>query len=417
MNTRLYGNKKYIILLLGQVISELGNSLTQVALAWFIYTTTKSTLYLGTFLSIQFTFSTISRLFVGILLDKYNKKTLIIFSEIIRGTVMIFIPLLFHYNILSLWTLFGLAAILGVSSVIFEPALDIIIPVIVSREDIMKANSVLASLSQLLMILGPIVAGILISTLGASVSILIDGVTFYVSAITIYLIKVDTEPEKKRIEDEPSHNIFQFIAESLDTFKEYKILITLLLKFCIINIGLAPIYVLIPIFTDTVLNLDAKAIGVLFSALSFGMLVGSLLPGYFKQISKLKVLTIMSGTLTIALGFSILGFSHNLFQSVIGIFLIGLSITPIQIVNSTIWQILVKTEVKGRVFALRRLITRSLDPISIMIFSIVLDFTGVSIVFFAISLLILSTFAWSLVTGNLKKLDSILEPFEVPEGN
>lgn len=409
MNLQLIRNKNYIILLCGQVISELGNSFTQVALLWFIYTTTKSPLHMGTFLSIQFACSAISRLFVGVLLDTYNKKTLIIIAEFVRGSVMILIPLFYHLSILSLWIIYICAGILGIASVMFEPALDIIIPIIVKKEDIIKANSVLTSFNQLLSILGPIIAGVITAFMGASISMLIDGVTFYISAYSIFNIKIDEVLDGHGNNKNKNNNIIKFFIESLSIFREYKILYSLLLKFSLINIGLAPIYILVPVFTEKVLKLDSRAIGFIFSSLSFGLFVGSLLPSYFKVIRKFKALTILSGFSTISIGFAILGFSRNLYQSMFGIFIVGLSITPIQIVNSAVWQTLVKTEMKGRVFAIRRLITRTLDPLSIMIFSIILGYIGVNTIFLIISIIILSALIWSLMSSNIRNLDSIMD--------
>lgn len=399
-------DRNFLIYLSGQSISEIGNCFTQISLVWLVFKITQSPLYMGTVLGVQLAASSISRLFAGVLLDKLNKKVLVVIAEAISGFCSCLIAALYFMNLLNLVNLCIISALVGVSGVFLESSSDIVLPAIVSEQNLVKAISTYTSSLQLIGMIGPAFAGFVLVFTGSPVGILIDGITSIIAAITIIFVKID---KSFLISDSPKtkkdSNIYLFFKSSLTVFKNHKVLLSLLIKFAVINIGLAPIYILFPIYSDEILHMSTEGFGILLSSLSFGLFFGSALSSYIKFKKGKNYKTIVGGFLIISLAFILISFSNTIYLAAISVFCLGFSVSVIKVINSFVWQVTVEPEYKGRVFSIRRFITRTLDPLSVIFFSFLITYIDVKLVFLIIGILVAIVFALSPFDKSLKGLD------------
>jgi len=125
----------------------------------------------------------------GAILDRANKRWLMIGTDLIRGVILIAVFGLQLLGWLQIWHLYILVVILGASSVIYDPALRVILPTLVPDKTLSKANSFLQGSLQISMIAGTTLAGIALAAFGAPIALLLDGVSFLGLALALWFIR------------------------------------------------------------------------------------------------------------------------------------------------------------------------------------------------------------------------------------
>lgn len=135
-------NKNYILLLQGQLVSTIGDSLYSIALAFFVLKLTGSTALVGMIMGIV----TIPRIilgpFAGTIVDRYNRKMLIVWADLIRGISIVAVSFLAYNDMLKVWMLMVVAVIDGVCATFFNPAMETVMPMVVPEDKLVKANSI-----------------------------------------------------------------------------------------------------------------------------------------------------------------------------------------------------------------------------------------------------------------------------------
>ena len=136
------------------MVSQVGDSLNKVALLWFVYDLTGSTLKTTVIGLLQ----TIPPLFlgpaIGVYLDRVPKKPVMIWIDLLRALLVLLIPLLHLLNALSLFRLYVLVFLISLLSSVFGPALASSIPLLVSQERLTPANALLQSTNNIGMLAG-----------------------------------------------------------------------------------------------------------------------------------------------------------------------------------------------------------------------------------------------------------------------
>lgn len=194
-------NKNYILLLQGQLVSTIGDSLYSIALAFFVLKLTGSTALVGMIMGIV----TIPRIilgpFAGTIVDRYNRKMLIVWADFIRGISIVAVSFLAYNDMLKVWMLMAVAVIDGVCATFFNPAMETVMPMVVPEDKLVKANSIFGMGQSAADIIGQTAGGALYKLLGAPMIFLINGISYIFSAGTETFIKV---PYDKTVKQEKS---------------------------------------------------------------------------------------------------------------------------------------------------------------------------------------------------------------------
>ncbi|QOR34726.1 MFS transporter [Clostridium sp. 'deep sea'] len=198
MNLKDIKGKNPILLLLGQLVSTLGSSMQLFALSLYVLDTTQS----ATMFSNVILLSMIPRIvlgpFAGVLADRVSRKKLIVILDAIAGFLtFLFVALLYCNNGLSLTQIYIFTLLLGMITVLFEPATAAIIPDIVEKEQLATINSVRRLILSFTTILAPLLGGILYSQLGLLIVMVLNGISFFLSSISEMFISVHKESVHK----------------------------------------------------------------------------------------------------------------------------------------------------------------------------------------------------------------------------
>ncbi len=380
-------NRDFALLWSGFTISQLGDGLSWVALVWFIYELTSSPLAIGLFL-LAFTAPTIiGGLAAGVLLDRFDRRKVMIWDNAIRAAAIGLIPLLHALGWLQLWHLYAVGFVFGSLMMISLAGGPALVPSLVRQEELNTANA-LESLSWSLGdIIGRAAGGLLIGIMGAPNVLILDALTYIILIACLLLMRPAnqeqlTKTEKRAGMPQPIRlrDGFQFIYKN-------KLIFAITIAFLIVNVGAGALGVLLPLFSDTILFAGAAGFGVLTASISFGQLVSSLIVGglrwRFPLGDSIAVTILLTGA-----ALSLLAISFDLITASAALFLFGVFIAPANIWAQTIRMRVIPEALRGRVFSILRTVIRSTLPLSSALFGLILPLIGILEAIFLAGLLI-----------------------------
>lgn len=267
-------NKDFTLLWLGQAVSQLGNGVGFIALMWWVQIETGSAMSLGVLAMVQTLVAFLLSPISGVIADRLSRKHIIIVTDIIRGLVNCLFAYAIWNNILTMpWVLVG-AAINAACGQFFGPSITASIPQLVPSELLEKANSLRQMTGNLSNIFGFAVGGILVALFGIPTLMLVNGISFLVSALSEMFITIPAVQEKAKL------NLKLFIDDLKSGFKYVKndgILFKIMQVMVIINFAFVPFFVLLPKFVEEYLGASSHVFGYISSAQVIGMLIGALI--------------------------------------------------------------------------------------------------------------------------------------------
>ncbi|WP_230199450.1 MFS transporter [Bacillus ndiopicus] len=176
-------NKNYLLLLGGLGFSNLGNWIYLIALNLAVWHLTHSPAAVAGIYMIGPAARIISGFFAGSFIDRHNKKAIMIWSDIIRGGIVCIMPFL-----TSLWLIYSFVFFANIASSFFGPSSTYTITKLVADEKRQRFNAIYSTLNSGSFMLGPALAGIIITVSNTSVAMWVNGLTFFICAIAIALL-------------------------------------------------------------------------------------------------------------------------------------------------------------------------------------------------------------------------------------
>ena len=275
MSTRsLWQHQDFRKLWIGQTVSELGSVVTRTAVPLV------ALLVLGAGpweLAVLVIVSSTGVLLVGLIagawVDRLRRRPLLIWDDLIRAALLLSIPVAFALGALRMEQLYVVMFLESCLGALFDAAYPAYVPTLIGRDRLVEGNSRLATSSSIAEIGGPGFAGALVQIVSAPFAILVDAVSFVVSAATLLMIRA---PESPRPARETATRITHEIVEGLRTVRRHAIVFPLAARSVPAHIFGAFYGVLYSLYLLRELHLNPLLLGIVISAGGVGSLVGSL---------------------------------------------------------------------------------------------------------------------------------------------
>ncbi len=363
-----------IILLGGDLISMLGSSLTSFAFGIWLFQQSNS----ASSFAIGLLLFHLPKLFVlpvwGALLDGLNRKHLIIGINILALILSAYLTIESFGSGITVGLIYFSQSVFGIVSVVLEVSFSAIIPTMVQRHHLTKANGVVSLVESLSLTLSPAISGFLYSLIGLKGLILVDCASFLVGILSIIWIPVVSPARQMSgsIRSRLNRVMFDVRDGFHFIFKRQKLFfLQVLFAFANLLIGMSLTAITSLILLKT--GNDSMALGTVRSAIGIGGVVGSLLLVYIPRTANL-VKGIFLGLIGIAIGgWMIIGSGNGLFAWCLGSFLSMFFLVYANALNQTIWQTEVPTEHLGKVFGARSWIAQCLQPLGFIFSGILCD--------------------------------------------
>jgi len=367
----------------GQCVSLMGTWIQRTTQAWLVYNITKSPLLLGLLGVFQFGPVFLFSLPVGVFVDRFSKKKLLIITQAVFMIQSLILSYLVWINAVRYWHIALLAIIFGFAQTLDMPVRQSFFVELVGKEDLMNAISLNSTISNLAKIIGPSVAGILMVKLGDTACFFINGISFIPVIFGLCQIKAKINISKRnhqKVLKEIKDGI-HYIIENNDL----KFTVILMAAVCIFS---ANSEVIIPVITSEVLKMGAREYSFLLSAFGLGALCGAVFMASRSRHGLNKAILIADSIL-ISIAQILTYFLSQLYILAFIIMLMGFFyMTFLNMSNSTL-QINVNNDYRGRVMSVYALIVSGSAPLGNSFAGAVMEKAGAGMGYFMCGLVTL----------------------------
>lgn len=368
-------NRNFMLLLSGQFVSQTGDKFHMIALSFYVLKTTGSSAKMGAVLAASLIPSLILGFFSGAFIDRYNRKAIIVGTDLIRGMIISVFALLFYYGVMNFYVILIMQVLLSINAAFFDPAIPSLIPRIVDEKNLAAANSRHQFVSGISTIAGAFLGGIMVSAAGYLWVFVMNAVSFILSAGFECLIRIP--PVHGKAEKMARQSIWEDMRQGYQYIFSRRELMVLLFMVLVIHFFVGSIEVFMPVMADSVSSDGARTLG--FFQTVFGL--GTVLMAIFlsiRTISGKEAATLFGSVFVIGVIFSGAGFINiRGFQALVYffmIFLFGCCIICAGISFRTLLHKQMENEFAGRVFAVAGSIGNAAIPGAMIIYGVLLEY-------------------------------------------
>lgn len=355
------GMRAFLIFWFGQLISLLGTGMSRFALtiwAWEVTGEATALALVGVF---SFAPVVIVSPIAGVIVDRLPRKFVIIMADIAAGLASVAILLLYTTGNLQIWHLYVAGAFAGTFESFQFPAFSSAISTMLPKSQYARANGLLSLAESISIIGAPILAGVLLATIGIDGVLLIDVATF-LTAVTLVLFITIPQPKQSAAGREGGGTFWRQIVYGFQYIIARPSLLGLQLAFLASNFfGGVGLILVAPMILARTMNNEITLASVQ-SAMGVGGVVGGLLISTWGG-PKRRVHGVLTGFLLTGLAQIALGASQNTWGWIAAGFAVLMFLPLINGSNQAIWQAKVAPDVQGRVFATRRTIAQISGPL------------------------------------------------------
>lgn len=348
---------------LGFTLSAVGDMMTRVALTWYVWENTHSAEALG-LLTFFYTGPIIlGGLLAGWLLDRFETRKVMIVDNLLRGAIIAVIPVMHALGQLQLWHIYVVAAVYGFLMMISLAGGPTLIPALVSKEHLSTANALEMLSFTLGGAIAPPLAGLLISQIGAPNVVIIDALSYFAFAFALSRVRSNIESVEE--EESPKLRVEETTYRLRDAFQlllNNKVLLSTTLMFMAANIGAGMMMVWLPILSDQFLGGGSELYGTLLGILALGEIVGSVAAGSLVLSQPLGNLISLSQFIAGA-SLGLLFGAPGVWTAAISLALFGVFSAPLTIWAQTLRMKIIPAAMRGRTFALLRMLMQSASPV------------------------------------------------------
>jgi Major Facilitator Superfamily len=362
----------FTIVWLGQIISVLATNMSAFALTIWVFQKTGSATALGLVQVFFITPLLIITPFAGVMVDRHNRKLMMMVSDLTAGLATIAILVLQALGVLQVWHLYVAAIFQGLGNAFQWPAYSAAISTMIPKEKLGRANGMMSLIDMGPGILAPMLAGSLLPIIGLAGILSIDVGTFLLAIFVLLFVHI---PQPRRTEEgiQSQGNILKEAVFGFRYIFARPSLLGLQLVFFFGNlcIGIA-FTVLAPMILLRTGN-DSTSLGLVQSAGAIGGVLGGIAMsawGGFKR----RVHGVLAGWAVSSLFFALMGLTKWIPLWIVLNALSSVLVPLINGSNQAIWQSKVAPDVQGRVFSARTLIAWMTNPISPLIGGTLADY-------------------------------------------
>ena len=331
---------------MGQSISLIGTWMTRIATSWLVYRLTGSALLLGLvgFMGQIPTF--LLAPVAGVWVDRWNKRTVLVWTQVLAAAQSLALAALTLTHHITVADILALSVFQGLINAFDMPGRQsFLVEMVEDKKSLGNAIALNSSIVNLARLLGPSIAGLLISWKGEGPCFLIDGISYFAVIASLLLMRLKPVPLVRGQE-----SVLQQMREGWQYVSGFLPIRNLLLLFAVVSLMGMPYTVLRPVFASRVLHGGPHTLGFLMGAAGVGALISAVLLALRRSVKGLLKMVPVSAAL---FGAGLIGFglSHVLWLSLVLMLVVGFGMMQGMAASNTIIQTLSPADKRGRVMS------------------------------------------------------------------
>ena len=348
---QLFAERDFRNYFVADAMFDFAAQLRQVAMGWAALTLTNSQFWVGLVIGIPGLTMVLFAPLAGVAVDRYDRRNTLVWVRMSFVVFALPLGILAMLDILELWHLVVTSLAVGAIRAFSFPALRAFITDLVGRERVLTANALTGSSSSAGELVGPVVAGLLITSMG--IGSIFAGVALVFGICGLLILRVRSIPMRERSDESLVTQIRQGISYVVRTPP-----LPALLVITLTQLPAAAVIPLLPTYADNVLNVGASGYGIMSGALGAGFLFGSLATTTILDFPK-KGLALIVTALLWDISSIIFGFSRSYPLSLAMLFLMGVGGAVHVIFLLTLFQTISQARMLGRVMSMYGVLTAS----------------------------------------------------------
>ncbi|QWH38164.1 MFS transporter [Bacillus mycoides] len=357
-------NRNFLLLFLGRIFTNIGDSLYYVAAMWLVYKLSGNPFYSG-LAGFLILLPSALQFLTGPFVDRWSIKNTLVITQVLQCILILIIPITHYFDLLTVQLLLIIMPIAAFIEQFAYPAQSKALPLLLHKTQLLKGNSLFSFAYQGIDLICTTLSGILVALLGAITLYVIDSFTFAITALLFFSLKMP-----KQAETNTSLSTKQYFSDLKEGFSIVfrSLMGVFLIGSVVANFSIGMMMAILPSFTDSLGGV--KLYGFFLAAISAGSLIGALFSSWVGKHNVGRVSIISFATS------AFFWFLSTLvpFQW-LSIFLFGLAWIPIGATNilfATIGQIVIPNQYLGRINS----VTRSIGTIAMPLGSLIGGYTA-----------------------------------------
>ena len=388
-------NRNFGLLLSGQLISQIGDKFHMLAVAFLVLKTTGSPAKMGLVLFCSVFPSMLLGFISGAFLDRYNRKVIIVGADVVRGLIVTGLCIMYYFGTLSFPALLVAQLMLSACTAFFDPAIPAIIPQIVKKDQLTRANSQTQFVSGISTIIGPVLGGLTVAWTGYLTVFIINAGSYLFSAFFESFIRL---PSRENSAGDHT-NIVDDIFDGCRYVYARKSLVMILVMVGVIHFFVGSIEVIIPVLATNLSGGGAENIGFIQTCFGLGTVVAALIIS-IRNINNKETLFLFGSVFLI--GVVLLAISGLHFwgmRSVFPFLIFFLTIGGLIIFAGTSFRSMLQKQVDdmmmGRVFGFVSSVGNISIPLATLIYGVLLEYLSHNVLLAASGLILMPISIWA----------------------
>ena len=343
---RALRHRNFSLFISGQAISLIGTWMQRIAMSWLVYRLTGSVFLLGLVGFVGQIPTFLLAPFAGVIADRYNRYRIVVITQVLAMLQAFVLAFLVLTGSIEVWHIIILGLFLGIVNAQDIPARQSFLPEMVeNKEDLGNAIALNSSIVNAGRLIGPSLAGILISFAGEGVCFLFNGISYI--AVIVALLAMTIKPRK--IEKKNGH-FLKDIREGFSYASHFTPIRSILLLLSLVSLVGMPYTVLMPVIARDVLHGGPHTLGFLMAGSGAGALAGAVYLASRTTVVGLGA-WIARASFVFGAGLIFVSFSHVFWLSLSMITFVGFGMIVQLASSNTILQTIVEDDKRGRVMS------------------------------------------------------------------
>jgi len=273
---RLLLTRDFGLIWWSQVLSQVADGVSRLALLWFVYSVTGSALKTSIIGLLQTLSPILLGPLIGVTVDRLPKKAILIATDVARGILIGVIPCVLSIEVFTVDMLYVLVFLYGIATAMFVPTLSSSVPFLVDRSRFVAANAMLQSTTSIGIIIGPALSGVGIAFSGSQEVLCVNALIYFASALCLLPVRLPST-RAAQPHDGTAAATFRDLIEGIRyTLVSQPTILMVIVLASVYTFAAGAYTTLFPVFGKKMLALGPVEVGYLWSWLGIGLFLASI---------------------------------------------------------------------------------------------------------------------------------------------
>jgi predicted MFS family arabinose efflux permease len=262
--------RDFRVLWLGAFASSIGTWMQKVAQSWLVFTLTNSPFYLGLDAFLGELPILLLTLLGGVVADRRDRRSVLLVSQCVQLSTAFALAALVYWNAVKVWHILALSCVTGTAQAFGGPAYQSLLPNLVRRDDMPNAIALNSTQFNLARVIGPLLAGVALATMGSAACFALNGVSFLFVIASLLMLHI------RHVEVTPTESIAREMRSGLSFVRRSPVILTMTFLALCTTLLASPVLTLLPVIARDVFGLGPDGYSRLMAFSGAGAVIGAL---------------------------------------------------------------------------------------------------------------------------------------------